>query len=284
MGNRIAALIAIGAIMTISIWSLGCSAGTEDRSDGSGHGQKEDGHAGSAVWTYTGSKGAEYWGSLSPDYAVCTNGRMQSPIDIVDAFPAKGPELIFDYKPSPLRIVNNGHTVQVNYGPGSVLTVAGKPFGLLQFHFHAPSEHAIAGSPAPMEVHFVHGDADGSLAVVGVMMQAGRRNEPLAPVFANMPDEAGPEVEIADTAIDASAMLPSRVRRLLSLQGLADHTTLQPGCALVCNGERDRSKHRTDWQFWGDLGTERETAAGTERPFADLISVGCRRRRSASPG
>ena len=53
------------------------------------------------------------------------------------------------------------------------------------------------------------GFADGSLAVVGVMMQAGRRNEPLAPVFTNMPDEAGPEVEIADTAIDASAMLPS---------------------------------------------------------------------------
>ena len=42
MGNRIAALIAIGAIMTISIWSLGCSAGTEDRSDGSGHGQQEE--------------------------------------------------------------------------------------------------------------------------------------------------------------------------------------------------------------------------------------------------
>ena len=209
MSNRIAALIAIGAIMTISIWSFGCSNGTGDRSDGSGHGQKEDGHAGSAVWTYSGSTGPEYWGSLSPDYAVCTNGRMQSPIDIVDAFPAKGPDLIFNYKPSPLRIVNNGHTVQVNYGPGSVLTVAGKPFGLLQFHFHAPSEHAIAGSPAPMEVHFVHGDADGSLAVVGVMMQAGRRNQPLAPVFANMPDEAGPEVEIADTAIDASAMLPS---------------------------------------------------------------------------
>ena len=97
----------------------------------------------------------------------------------------------------------------MNYGPGSVLTVAGKPFELLQFHFHAPSEHAIAGSRAPMEVHFVHGDADGSLAVVGVMMQAGGHNDPLSSVFANMPAEAGPEVEIADTAIDASAMLPS---------------------------------------------------------------------------
>ena len=209
MGNRMAALIVIGAIMTFSIGSLGCSKGTEDRSDGSGHGQQEDAHAGSAAWSYTGSTGPEHWGSLSPDYAACSDGRMQSPIDIVDAFPAKGSNLNFDYKPSPLRIVNNGHTVQVNYGSGSNLTVAGKPFKLLQFHFHAPSEHAIAGSRAPMEVHFVHGDADGSLAVVGVMMQAGRRNEPLAPVFANMPDEAGPEVEIADTTIDASAMLPS---------------------------------------------------------------------------
>jgi carbonic anhydrase len=209
MGNRIAALIAIGAIMTISIWSFGCSNGTGDRSNGSGHGQKEDGHAGSAAWSYSGSTGPENWGSLSPDYADCASGRMQSPVDIVDASPAKGPELILDYKPSPLRIVNNGHTVQVNYGPGSVLTVAGKPFGLLQFHFHAPSEHAIAGSRAPMEAHFVHGNADGSLAVVGVMMQAGRHNDPLALVFANIPDEAGPEVAIADATIDASAMLPS---------------------------------------------------------------------------
>ena len=219
MGNRMAALIAIGAIMTFSIGSLGCSKGTEDRSDGSGHGQQEDGQAGSAAWSYTGSKGPENWGSLSPDYAVCSDGRMQSPIDIVDAFPAKGSNLNFDYKPSPLRIVNNGHTVQVNYGSGSVLTVAGKPFKLLQFHFHAPSEHAIAGSRAPMEVHFVHGDADGSLAVVGVMMQAGGQNDPLASVFANMPEEAGPEVEIADTTIDASAMLPSEAGAYFHYKG-----------------------------------------------------------------
>lgn len=209
MSNRIAALIAIGAIMTISIGSLGCSHGTEDRHHGSGHGQKEEGHGGPAAWSYAGAKGPENWGSLSADHAACSDGRMQSPIDIVDAFPAKGPDLVFDYKPSPLKIVNNGHTVQVNYASGSVLTVAGTPFQLLQFHFHAPSEHAIAGSRTPMEVHFVHADADGSLAVVGVMMQAGSQNDPLASVFANMPDEAGPEVEIADTPIDASTMLPS---------------------------------------------------------------------------
>ncbi len=209
MNNRIAALIALGAIMIISIGSLGCSHGTEDRHHGSGHGQEEEGHAGPAAWSYTGPNGPENWGSLSPDNAACSDGRMQSPIDVVDAFPAKGPDLAFDYKPSPLKIVNNGHTVQANYAPGSVLTVAGRPFNLLQFHFHAPSEHAIAGSRTPMEVHFVHADAEGALAVVGVMMQAGSQNEPLASVFANMPEEAGPEVEVADTTIDASAMLPS---------------------------------------------------------------------------
>ena len=209
MGNRFAAPIAIGAILIISIWSFGCSNGTGDGSNGSGHGQKKDGHAGSAAWSYAGPTGPENWGSLSADNAACSDGRMQSPIDVVDAFPAEGPDLTFDYKPSPLKIVNNGHTVQANYGPGSVLTVAGKPFQLLQFHFHAPSEHAIAGSRTPMEVHFVHADAEGSLAVVGVMMQEGSQNDPLASVFANMPAEAGPEVEVAETTIDASAMLPS---------------------------------------------------------------------------
>lgn len=209
MGNRIAAPIAIGAIMTISIWSFGCSNGTGGKSDGSGHAQKEEGHKGSAAWSYAGPTGPENWGSLSAESAACSDGRMQSPIDIVDALPAKGPDLVFDYKPSPLKIVNNGHTVQVNYGSGSELTVAGRLFKLLQFHFHAPSEHAIAGSRTPMEVHFVHADADGSLAVVGVMMQAGSQNDPLASVFANMPEEAGPEVEVADTTIDASAILPS---------------------------------------------------------------------------
>ena len=219
MNDRIAALIAMGAIMTISIWTLGCVNGTEDRSKGDSHDQEEGGHAGSATWSYTGSGGPDEWGSLSPDYAVCASGRMQSPIDLVDALPAKGPDLIFDYKSSPLRIVNNGHTVQVNYAPGSVLTVAGEPFELLQFHFHAPSEHAIAGSRAPMEVHFVHKNADESLAVVGVMMQAGGHNDPLASVFTNMPDEAGPEVAIADATIDASAMLPSEAGAYFHYKG-----------------------------------------------------------------
>ena len=38
-------------------------------------------------------------------------------------------------------------------------------YDLLQFHFHTPSEHRVAGRSFPMEIHFVHRNARGQLAV-----------------------------------------------------------------------------------------------------------------------
>jgi carbonic anhydrase len=209
--DHIAVIIAVGAIVVLSIWPLSSSHGDGDHGDAqNGHGDdhEESGHGGPAHWSYAGPDGPEHWGMLSSDYAVCASGRMQSPIDIADPFAATPPTLVFDYKPSPLAILNNGHTVQVNYASGSTLTVEGEVYELLQFHFHAPSEHAIRGARAPMEVHFVHKNAAGALAVVGVMMQAGGASDPLAPVFANMPAAAGPEAAIDGATVDAATMLP----------------------------------------------------------------------------
>ena len=45
---------------------------------------------------------------------------------------------------------------QVNLDPGNVCIVGGMKLQLLQYHFHAPSEHARGGVRAPMEVHLVH--------------------------------------------------------------------------------------------------------------------------------
>ena len=134
---------------------------------------------------------------------------MQSPIDITDAFPIKGPALKFDYKPSSLKILNSGHTLQVNYAPGSTLTAAGEIYELLQFHFHVPSEHAFNGLHMAMEAHFVHKNPAGVLAVVGVMMEVGTQNHALDAVFDNVPTEAGIEVDVAGTTVDASAILPT---------------------------------------------------------------------------
>lgn len=38
------------------------------------------------------------------------------------------PALRFDYKPTRLTLLNDGHTIQVNDDPGSTLTVAGQSF------------------------------------------------------------------------------------------------------------------------------------------------------------
>ena len=54
---------------------------------------------------------------------------------------------------------------------GSFQSASGNDdYRLLQFHFHAPSEHTINGKSADMELHLVHQNAMGDLAVVGVLL------------------------------------------------------------------------------------------------------------------
>ena len=80
------------------------------------------------------------------------------------------------YQMLALRIVNNGHTIQVNADPGSSCTIGGVKYDLLQFHFHHPSEHLLAGKPFDLECHFVHKSGAGDLAVVGVFFKPGAKN------------------------------------------------------------------------------------------------------------
>jgi carbonic anhydrase len=98
-------------------------------------------------WSYRGSTGPAKWGTLESDYKECSVDKMQSPIDISDADAKKGelPLITFDYTQSPLKIIDNGHSVQIDYAPGSSITVAGKQYELVQFHFHRPSEEKING-------------------------------------------------------------------------------------------------------------------------------------------
>ena len=160
-------------------------------------------------WGYEGEHGPEHWGSLDPGFAVCSNGREQSPIDLTGAEPGALSEIVFEYAPSPISILNNGHTIQVDYQVGSGLVLDGARYGLVQFHFHHRSEHTVDGADFPLEMHLVHADADGALAVVGVLVEEGGANEALAPVFRQMPGEAGPAAMVEGT-VDAAALLPGR--------------------------------------------------------------------------
>lgn len=148
-------------------------------------------------WSYNGKEGPEHWAQLDPGYETCALGHAQSPIDISHPTRASLPRLAFDYQASPAEVVNNGHTVQVNLANAGGIEIDGKPYRLVQFHFHTPSEEHIAGRGFPMVAHFVHQAADGHLAVVAVLFKEGEKNQALESVFKAMPDKAGEKVELA---------------------------------------------------------------------------------------
>lgn len=161
-----------------------------------------------ALWGYGGKIGPEHWGTLSSDFAACATGRHQSPIDLSRMITADLPVPRIDYKPVPLNIVNNGHTVQVNYARGSRMTLDGETFELLQFHFHHPSEHALDGRRADMECHLVHKHRDGRLAVLGVFISRASHNDKLDVVWDHMPMFAGDHRENEKVEVDARHFLP----------------------------------------------------------------------------
>ncbi len=159
-------------------------------------------------WEYDGKHGPQNWAKLSPDFATCGAGKFQSPIDVKEGIRLSLDPISFSYKPSQLRILDNGHTVQVNYGPGSSLMVNGEKFSLLQFHFHKPAEERIEGKSFDMVVHLVHKNVSGSLAVVAVMLRNGAPNPLIQTLWTHLPLMQGKEGVPKDIKIDASQLLP----------------------------------------------------------------------------
>ena len=132
-------------------------------------------------WTYEGEEGPDHWGDLDESYAACSTGKNQSPVDAVNPSAQDLTNVSFHYQPSAVNILNNGHTVQVNYDPGSYIELDGTRYDVAQFHYHSPSEHTIDGQSFPAELHIVHRNADGNLAVVGILLQEGTENAAYQP-------------------------------------------------------------------------------------------------------
>jgi carbonic anhydrase len=146
-----------------------------------GQGSGGHGDAGHAVhWGYAGHQGPEHWGELSHDY----------------------------YEVGGNEVLNNGHTIQLNFSPGSNISVDGREFELKQYHFHAPSENHINGNSYPMEAHLVHADKAGNLAVVGVMFVEGETNTSLASVWSFMPGIEGGRQNLP-AGVSAEGLLPA---------------------------------------------------------------------------
>jgi len=155
---------------------------------------KKDGHGGgtqTAHWEYDGALGPENWGK---EFPTCGRGKSQAPLNIKGPFEKVRFSVAPDYKQGQLKIVNNGHTIQVNVPAGSKVRIDGRPFDLLQFHFHRPSEEHIDGKPSAMVIHFVHKNAEGELAVLGVMLREGNENPGIKTLWTHAPKAEGPEV------------------------------------------------------------------------------------------
>lgn len=163
--------------------------------------------AGGAHWTYSGHEGPEQWGTLAPEFAACAAGKNQSPINLTGFIEANLPAIKFDYSTAATDILNNGHTIQADFKPGSTISVDGKTFELKQVHFHSPSENQINGKSYPMEGHLVHADKDGNLAVVAVMYEEGKDNKGIAGLWKQMPDAAGSKLVLAAT-VNGADLLP----------------------------------------------------------------------------
>ena len=167
---------------------------------GSGHGH----------WGYTGQAGPEHWGELTQAFTACKTGTRQSPIDInvTQLLPANLGDIRFDYQSISPEVVNNGHTIQVNYTEGSSFSVANRQFELAQFHFHTPSENTVNGKAYDMEMHLVHKNTSGELAVVGVFFKQGKQNAELDKLWRHLPEHSGEKHMLSDTSLSAANLLP----------------------------------------------------------------------------
>jgi carbonic anhydrase len=170
---------------------------------------KKDGHgaagAQAAHWEYDGAMGPENWGK---EFPTCGRGKSQAPLNIKGPFEKVRYSVAPDYKQGQLKIVNNGHTIQVNVPVGSKIRIDGKPFDLLQFHFHRPSEEHIDGKPSAMVIHFVHKNAEGELAVLGVMLREGNENPGIKTLWTHAPKAEGPEVVPDGVMFNPGNLLP----------------------------------------------------------------------------
>jgi carbonic anhydrase len=191
------------------------------------------------VWNHNpkSENGTAYWGSVSSTFATCGTtsgekfnevGTRQTPVNIetAKATPAFLSDLRFTYADTAFEVENTGHVIEVMYETGSSLSFASRSNGigvctlqaaessadsyqLVQFHFHAPSEHTIDGNSYDLELHLVHQNSLGELAVVGVLFSKGTDPTPLLDdLMLNAPTKEG-STTVGTRRINISQLLPA---------------------------------------------------------------------------
>lgn len=168
-------------------------------------------------WNY-GDAGPRQWASLNPAFRVCGNGDQQSPVDLHDGIKARIPEVRLNWKKEKLTVWNNHHTIQIAAPEGSFIEIGQEKPNFVQFHFHSPSEHAIAGRRAAMEAHFVHQDKNERIAVLAVLLVPGGRNAAFSAIMNIAPTQPDGKVSTS-SPIDPRELLPASLESSWRYEG-----------------------------------------------------------------
>jgi carbonic anhydrase len=168
-----------------------------------------------AEWNYR-NRGPESWASLDPAFGVCRTGDQQSPIDLADTVEAHVSPIRTNWKAAPMTVSNNGHSIEVEVPDGNSLEIGNAHAKLIQFHFHLPSEHAVAGKRAAMEAHFVHRHPEGKITVLAVLLDAGAANAEFAAIMKIAPRQTGGK---SMAAVDPSRLLPPSLKSTWRYRG-----------------------------------------------------------------
>ncbi len=172
------------------------------------------GDAHKAHWGYgeEGSVAPAQWGDMEVN-KLCKLGQEQSPINVKKVYKEPATDKNFNLKQhfvsQNFKVENNGHTVvfKATNPKASKISVAGKVYKLLQFHYHIPSEHTVMNSHYPLEIHFVHQSSDGQLAVVGVLYkESNDNNSAFNKVLANLPKHGKASAQL--TQFNVSTLMP----------------------------------------------------------------------------
>jgi carbonic anhydrase len=209
-------------VTLLALRLVSCQSDAEHEAVGDqAHQETPDDQSHHVHWSYEGNEGPEHWAELCPEFAICGEGKRQSPIDLSNASVVDSISVRRNYQPSSVRvahhehvidIVDNGHTIQVTYDEGSTLLLPEGEFELEQFHFHLPSEHTVEGQQYAMELHLVHQSASGNLAVVGVLIEEGVHNPIFAKLVDNLPREPGQVSHFENVKVNIDDIMPADSR------------------------------------------------------------------------
>lgn len=140
--------------------------------------------------------------------ACVEGGFLQSPINILTKRTIEGKhDVTFNIDGKVQKVSNLGHTVKLDFVPGSRITKDGKTYTFKQLHFHTPSEHHIDGVSFPLEMHVVstREDADTTeYLVMAMLFKMGNSNNFLNEFIDNIPEEPQHEIQLPEGMADFS--------------------------------------------------------------------------------